>query len=465
MRCMLLIAALVISPTAAAAAEPHQATGVKVGEVTQDSAIVWVRRTANSTRNSEGLKRIGRAGEPLPEGVEPDELEGAVPGAAGQVRVRYSKSEDLAEATATDWTSVSAETDFSHQFRLTGLQPGTRYYFSAETSAGEQADQPLTGSFHTAPAANEAATVRFTVVTGMAYKDIDHADGFHIFQSMLEPRPDFVVFTGDTVYMDSEDPRATSMALARYHWQRMYGMPRHIELHRRAPGYWEKDDHDTFANDFWPGQRRREMAPLTYEQGLLNINQQVPMGDSWYRTVRWGSELQVWFVEGRDFRSPNNMPDGPEKTIWGAEQIRWLQESLLASDARWRVLVSPTPIVGPDRGGKADNHANKAFSHEGNAIRKWFVENLGDNFFVCCGDRHWQYHSVDPATGLQEFSCGPASDKHAGGSPGLDEEYHRFHRVNGGYLSLAVEPQAGDSSLTFTLHDVYGKPVYQHKAK
>ena len=44
------------------------------------------------------------------------------------------------------------------------------------------------------------------------------------------------------------------------------------------------------------------------------------MGEQTYRTFRWGKDLQIWLVEGRDFRSPNNMPDGPDKTIWGAEQ-------------------------------------------------------------------------------------------------------------------------------------------------
>ena len=35
-------------------ADPRQATGVKVGEVTDTSAIVWVRRTAKSVREADG---------------------------------------------------------------------------------------------------------------------------------------------------------------------------------------------------------------------------------------------------------------------------------------------------------------------------------------------------------------------------------------------------------------------------
>ena len=50
--------------------------------------------------------------------------------------------------------------------------------------------------------------------------------------------------------------------------------------------------------------------------------------------------------------------------------------------------------------------------------REWIKANVPDNFFVVCGDRHWQYHSVHPTAGTQEFSVGAASDSHAGGTPG-----------------------------------------------
>ena len=70
-------------------------------------------------------------------------------------------------------------------------------------------------------------------------------------------------------------------------------------------------------------------------------------------------------MEGRDYRSPNDMPDGPGKTIWGEEQMAWLKKTAAESDAAFRILISPTPIVGPDRENKRDNHANKVFKHEG----------------------------------------------------------------------------------------------------
>jgi len=54
--------------------------------------------------------------------------------------------------------------------------------------------------------------------------------------------------------------------------------------------------------------------------------------------------LQIWLVEGRDFRSPNTITDCPDKSIWGKEQKEWLKKTLLESDAIFKLLISPTPI-------------------------------------------------------------------------------------------------------------------------
>jgi alkaline phosphatase D len=450
------------------AMQSHQATGVKVGDVTSTSAIIWTRLTEDDERNWDGIERRGRPNrDGPPEEIEPRELEGSTPGAPGHVRVRYGTSADLAGADETKWKTVRAEDDFTHQFKLQGLQPNSKYYFEVETSdtTGEVRHLPLSGTFRTAPPPDQHADVTFTVITGQAYRDADDPEGFKIYRAMAKLEPHFIVPTGDTVYYDSDDPLVTNIDLARYHWRRMYSYPTLVEFHRHVPGYWEKDDHDSYANDNWPGLVRPYMGSFTFEQGQQVFGEQVPIGDTPYRTFRWGAGLQVWIVEGRDFRSPNTMPDGPEKSIWGAEQREWLTRTLLESDADWKILVSPTPIVGPDRENKADNHANEAFSYEGAWFRKWATEKLGDNFFVANGDRHWQYHSVDPETGLQEFSCGPASDQHASGSPGLEPEYHKYHNQRGGFLSVGATVEGEESVIAFRFHDIDGKVDHEWSAR
>jgi alkaline phosphatase D len=447
-------------------AASRQATGVKVGEVTDTSAIVWMRLTANPVHNAGG-RAVQSMGVPLPAGVNIAELRGACPGAAGVVRLRYGTAESLDGANATPRTEVTAKTDFSHQFRLTGLKPGTTYHYAAETAGpeGKPAHGALRGSFQTAPAADRRADVTFTVLSCTGYRDLDHPDGYNLYPAMAALRPQFYVHTGDNVYYDNDDFPANTVALARHHWHRMHGQPRCVAFHLRTPGYWIKDDHDTLADDCWPGQNVKRMLPLTFADGLRLFREQVPMGERTYRTFRWGRGLQVWLVEGRDFRSPNTMKDGPNKSIWGAEQKRWLFDGLRKSDADFKVLLSPTPLVGPDRPNKRDNHANAAFRHEGDEVRRWLQKHLPERFFVICGDRHWQYHSVHPETGVREFGTGAASDAHAGGSPGENKKYHRFHRVRGGFLAVSFTHAGGRGSLVVRHHDVMGKVVHEHRIK
>lgn len=443
-------------------ASTHQAMGTRVGDVTATEAIVWTRITANPTRNNDGVIVTRQGQAELPQSLPPvAELDGACPGAPGQVRVRYGLKEDLSEAEQTEWVAVSEATDFIHQFRLRGLQPGSTYYYESHIKGadGSSEDEPFRGRFDTAPAPETPTDLRFCVMTCQGYPDRGHPDGHPIYPAMLALQPAFTCLTGDLVYYDSNAPKAVSAELARYHWERMFSLPRLVEFTRHISTYWLKDDHDTLNNDSWSTAR---MGEFTFAEGQAIFRQQAPMqeGPS-YRTFRWGRDLQIWLTDGRDFRSPNRMPDGPDKTIWGAEQKEWFKRTVKESTATWKVLVSPTPLVGPDRQNKNDNHSNAGFQHEGDEIRAWLQEHVPDNCFVICGDRHWQYHSIHPQTGLHEFSVGAASDEHAGGTPGEDKAIHQFHRVKGGFLSVTLQPTGSGSRITFRHHDVGGEVVYE----
>src|SRR4051812_35855546 len=70
---------------------PHQATGTRVGDVTESSAIVWTRLTRHPQRNNDGVvfaAKVDRRN-PLPVTVPVEQIEGSCPGMAGRVRLRY----------------------------------------------------------------------------------------------------------------------------------------------------------------------------------------------------------------------------------------------------------------------------------------------------------------------------------------------------------------------------------------
>jgi alkaline phosphatase D len=472
---------ILLNSAAAVAAPPYMATGIKIGEVSDTSAIVWVRLTRNEKRVDFGAPMPevsythAETGEPLveyryrdpdivpavtfPDGSSIDTIEGAVPGATGVARVHY-RAADGQEAVVTPWQAMDPAADFTSQFPLTGLQAGTRYDIEVEYGAVPDGElRTFDGRFRTAPAPDTAARVTFTVVTGQAYPDRDYPGGYRIYGEMRKLDPDFFVHTGDILYYDR---LAKTRDLANWHWQRMYSMDSLVDFHRNVSSYFIKDDHDTWVNDSYPTMESHFMGEFTFEQGLEIFPQQVPMGEKTYRTVRWGRDLQVWLVEGRDFRSANPDPDGPDKTIWGAEQMEWFKRTVQESDATFRVLISPTPVVGPDRSNKNDNHANEGFAYEGNLLREFIASQ--DNMVVACGDRHWQYVSVDQVHGVKEYSSGPVSDQHAGGwRNDMLRPEHQYLNVIGGFLSITVEREDGTPVLIARHHGVDGKVLNEDR--
>lgn len=470
-----LLLSMTLPCNAALAAGPYQATGMKIGEVTDTTAVVWTRLTENPERvgpeapvptvlyrdPEDGRLKTPKEGKPdwppvvqYPAGVTVDMIEGAVPGTRGEVRVLY-RPESSAQWASTDWEKVDSDRDSTREFVLTDLVSNTGYALKVESRArAGESGQTLEGGFRTAPDPDVPERVVFTVSTGQTYKDQDaRGGGYKIYGAMLELAPSFFVHTGDIVYYDE---MAKSIALARWHWARTYSLPTNVEFHRRVTSYFIKDDHDTWCNDCWPTMKGLYMGDFTFEQGKAVFLEQVPMREPTYRTVRWGKDLQIWLVEGRDYRSPNTMPDGPQKTIWGAEQKEWFKRTVRESNATFRVLISPTPLVGPDRPSKKDNHANAVFAHEGKELRRFISKQK--NMIVMCGDRHWQYVSVDTETGVREYSCGPASNEHAGGwSNDQVMPEHRYLSVIGGFLAVTIDRVDGKPTMMCRHYSVDGE--------
>lgn len=496
LRIVLIVAWMISGSASMAAAGPWQANGFKVGEVSATTAVVWTRLTKNQDRiDRPGVEpliyyRNSKTGKLLlkpddgredwivenvdnsvankdtvytpvpkyPDGESPETVDGAIPGAPGQVRVRYlAKGSD--QWQQTEWVTVGSEQDYTHSFRLKHLAPGTRYQVNVESRLEDGHNgATLTGEFGTAPAAGDAEPVSFVVSTCQAYIHQDSREGgFKIYREMEKLHPDFFVQCGDFVYFDR---MGKSLDLARWHFHRMFSLPFIRQFHQVVPCYYMKDDHDTWMDDCYPQMESVFMGTFTFEQGKQLFREQLPMSELPYRTFRWGKDLQIWLVEGREFRSNNKDPDGPNKTIWGPEQMAWFKKSVSESDATFKILMSPTPIVGPDRDNKFDNHSNINWKHEGDIVRSFIAEQK--NMFIVCGDRHWQFASEDLETGIREFSCGPASDEHAGGWTNDEvRAEHHYLNVTGGFLGGFVEHQDGKPTLTFRYYDVAGKPLYQ----
>jgi len=463
--------------------------GEMAGEVTQDTAILQARLTVDGKvhlLDVEGCPGIGA--------------------------FALSTQRDLQKAFRTRWIAATPDGDHIVKTKVTGLEPGTRYYYRllSRGSIEHQTEAGPTGTFTTLDAGPVTREVSFVVVTGMnkfAFRLRSPAEnkelGFPALETIVSQDPDFLVATGDNVYYDTPYiGRAKSREGMRAKWHRQFATPRFAALFQHIPVYWQKDDHDYRYNDADP---YGTLEP-SHELGVGVFLEQVPVAPPedeeivTYRTHRIGDLLQIWLLEGRDYRDSNIEPPGPGKTMWGAEQKEWLEKTLLASDTVFKILISPTPMIGPDdklaggQGGvlgrlvgsavigqegdnrKRDNHTNShGFRDEGEAFFAWLAGEgfLERNFYIVCGDRHWQYHSIRP-DGFEEFSSGALVDGNArlGRTPGdqmstdpdaLISQPYTQEEKSGGFLKLTASPVKGKqpAALRFDFYDESGALLYQ----
>lgn len=417
-------------------------------------------------------------------------IQGDTEGASGWGCFELSDNPEFHNSFKTRWTKAVPENDFIIKQKVNNLRCGTRYYY--RLLYGPDTNKTKTGNtctFRTLGSLDTKSKATFVVVTGMsyhkfhygvcAYKGPDKRLGYPALKAVLDMKPDFFVGTGDNVYYDhSKKTAAQTQEQLRKKYHEQFVQPRYIELFAQVPTYWEKDDHDYRYND---SDNTTDRLPKP-ELGIKTFIEQLPVVDIaepepvTYRTYQINKLLQIWLVEGRDYRSPNKMPAGPDKTIWGKRQKQWLKKTLLESEAIFKILISPTPMVGPDDIYKRDNHTNpEGFKYEGDEFFRWLGKNgfLKKNFYIVCGDRHWQYHSLHPS-GFEEFSCGALVDGNARigrkpGAPkstdpkGLINQLYTQEEASGGFLVITVEPgdEAQKPSICFAFYDENGKPLYQ----
>jgi phosphodiesterase/alkaline phosphatase D-like protein len=159
----------------AAPAEPELL--VTVGEVTDTSAVVWVRGVA-----------------------------------WGEVTVRYAPVIRAPDGAAGPPVSARGQIRVAPSHNLTGklvlqpLEPATRYRYTITQNAAA-----TSGEFVTAPAPTVAIPVRFTWSGDLGSRGHCRKPGgvFPVFRALAQVPADFFLFVGDTIYADHECGEST----------------------------------------------------------------------------------------------------------------------------------------------------------------------------------------------------------------------------------------------------------------
>ena len=349
--------------------------GVGAFEVGSRSAILWTRFAPASARPELLLIEIARTPDFRPP-------------------VRHS----LAIAfPGRDHTAVR---------RVRGLRPDQEYFYRFRSFPFilPPACTSRVGRFVTAPRPHQEGALRF-VVSGDSNAGFAQRTGtnFYVLSAAAQENPDLFLFFGDTIYSDSGVLPSGEDAITLDEYREVHRITRsdpHLQELLAATGTltgW--DDHEV-KNDY-DGET---VDPDRFANGARSFFEYLPIDTDTnppyrtHRTVRWGRDVELFLMDGRQFRSAEQFcnlisPDGPEapdtlfspyaedeallpfvvqnplflavslqlaqpsdpvcadtilrdprRTYLGLDQLAWLKDALVSSDAKWKIILSNTPM-------------------------------------------------------------------------------------------------------------------------
>jgi len=335
------------------------------------------------------------------------------------------------------------ERDFIEVFPLEGLVPGVRYEVRVTVITPDDT-VVLRAQFKTAQPDYELGPVKWVWSGDLGGQGFcrrpDH--GYDIFDHMREATPAFAILLGDVIYADGPCPAPPNIpgsdfvatTLEEYRVKHRY--QREDQALQRflaeVPIYAQWDDHEV----------RNDISGVTdplIPVGLEAFLDYWPTGTSQneprrlYRQIHRGGNVDLFFLDTRQYRSLNTDPDGPGKTMLGKEQLAWFLEALPRSLATWKIIISSVPLSLP-KGEKAQPPAvdswapgryGTGFSHERNMIVETILAHQVSNVVWLTTDVHFaQVLAYDPRAegkpAFHEFVCGPLSA--GSGHPGSPEK-------------------------------------------
>ena len=374
-----LLAALVALSFPAAASAKKFSLGVAAGEITANSAKVWGHTSKK-----------------------------------GKFYAEVAEDKRFKEVVKAKKVKAKSGDDFTLQKTIKGLASGEDFYYhfctsktpqksdkgrAATVSKKKPGKQKCSdrGHFETAPASNQAATIRFaytgdTDATPAPGTSAPFFNNFETFQAMINENNDFNIHFGDTIYSDSEVGGTAPALTLEQKWakyQLNISQP-NLQAIRSSTGFYSHWDDHEFINDF----TLPEDGQAIYDAGVQAFTDYAPAdyqpSTGLYRHFRWGSNAELFFLDERSFRSAKasaggvcdnpatpgaadlapTAPDAqrgvfsllipslsqpvsqqcidtindPNRTMLGKAQLDRFVADVSASTARWKIIMNETPI-------------------------------------------------------------------------------------------------------------------------
>lgn len=348
--------------------------------------------------------------------------------------------------------ATSEERDYTGTATLQGLSPNTAYSYQVLVQANAATrSHPPNYSLRTYPPVGASGT--FVIAFGGC---AGYTPGNErMWDTIAGHAPDAFLILGDNVYIDLPGQPGP---FHDYTYYRRQSRPEFRRLASSVPVYAIWDDHDAAVDDIWLGPYVDRPA---WKQPMVDLFRR-----NWNNPA-YGSESHpgVWFrfsvgdvdfflLDGRTYRT-NPFADDP--TMMGPAQKAWLLESLLASNATFKVIASPVAWADGAKPGSRDTWSG--FPEEREEIFRFIEVNDIRGVVLLSSDRHrseaWAIER-DSGYAFHDLLSGQLTNIHT--HPKEPGALFSYNDKNSFGL-LTFETAREDPQATYRIHSIDNEPI------
>ncbi|MDQ4120102.1 MAG: alkaline phosphatase family protein [Acidobacteriota bacterium] len=387
-------------------------------------------------------------------------------------QIRYWKQGEPKNVKFSKTVRTNEETDFIARFTLSQLDFGARYDYDVFLN-GKRIAFDYQPTFQTQQHwrwRTEPPAFRFAFGSCSYINDPPfdrpgkpYGSNFEIFNTIAAKKPDFMIWMGDNVYYREPDWLAESAM--RYRFRQNRELPELQRLLASTHNYAIWDDHDYGPNDSDRTFRLREAALRVFKDYWANATYGEPDAPGVFGRFEW-ADVEFFLLDNRFYRSPEKMPNSPDKVMFGERQMRWLTESMRSSTATFKIVVGGNQMLNQ----LSPVESFKQFPAEQRRLLDFIRDARIEGVLFLSGDRHYseliRLKDVDSYP-LYDFTSSPLT---AGNADPYSIEENNPDRVRGtlvkGIKSFGMIEVAGTAKarkLILRAFDSTGKELWKHE--
>lgn len=328
-----------------------------------------------------------------------------------KVKLEYWPEKQTDKKLYSSYTTKNQEARTA-RLKAQDLEPGTTYqyqiYLDGEVSSSGLFTTQTLWQHRTEPPKWKMATGSCAYTNEEKYDrpGKPYGQGNKIFGEIVKKHPDMMLWLGDNIYL--RDPDWSSKSGIEHRYTHFKSMPEIQELWKSMHHYAIWDDHDFGPNDADRSFIGKELTLQAFQNFWGNYEYGIN-GKPGITSQFSYHDVDFFLLDNRYYRSPNNRKTG-QRQILGDEQIQWLIDALVNSQASFKLVAIGGQVL--NTAALYENYAT--FPDEREKLLQLIEEENIKNVIFLSGDRHKTELSkllLPNGNIVYDFTCSPLSSK------------------------------------------------------